>query len=53
MICIMLLITSLVFTYLVTESLYLLTTFINSPSLLPTSGNHKSYLFFYECVFEI
>ena len=40
--------------YLITNSLYLLTTFIQF--LLPSpaaSGNHKSDLIFYEFVFEV
>ena len=45
----MLYIASLVLIYLITGSLYLLTTFMSFPlPLPPTSGNHKSDLFFYE-----
>ena len=43
-------ITSLVLIYLVTGSLYLLTTFILFPPTPPHSGNHKSDLFSYEFV---
>ena len=40
-------ITSFMLVYLITGSLYMLTTFLQSPLLLLTSsGNHKSDLFF-------
>lgn len=46
---IMLKITSLILTYFVTLSLYLLTTFLQFPlSLLSTSDDRKSDLFFYD-----
>ena len=52
MLFIALYITSLVLTYLITGSLYLLTIFIQSLSLLiPTSCNHKYDLFFYELLY--
>ena len=52
MLFIALYITSPVPTYLITGSLYLLTIFIQSLSLLiPTSGNHKYDLFFYELLY--
>lgn len=45
-------IVSLVLTYLITESLYLLTTFFQFPLLSPSnSGNHKSDFFFSELLF--
>ena len=48
-IAIMLYITSLGLMYLITGSLYLLTTFIKfSLSPTPAASNHKSNLFFYE-----
>ena len=48
---IMLCITALVLIYLITGSLYLLTTFIQFPlPPPPASGNHKPDLFFYEFV---
>ena len=51
---IMLYTTSLVLTYLVTGSLYLLTTFLLFPlPPPPASDNHKSDLFFYEFGFFV
>ena len=51
---IMLCITSLVFVYLITGSLYLLTAFIHFPLLLLlTSSNHKSDFFFWVCFWNI
>ena len=52
-IVIMLYITSLVLIYLITESLYLLTTFLQFPlPSFPAIGNHKSDLFFYKFCFR-